>query len=41
MIFVTHQLPVNVPGEPRLDRAAVWDGLALGGGIGWSPVSTA
>jgi hypothetical protein len=27
MIFVTHQLPVNVPGEPRLDRAAVWDGL--------------
>ncbi|MGH3119650.1 MAG: SRPBCC family protein [Streptosporangiaceae bacterium] len=29
MIFVTHQLPVNVPGEPRLDRAAVWDGLVL------------
>ena len=27
MIFVTHQLPVNVPGEPRLDRASVWDGL--------------
>ena len=26
MIFVSHQLPVNVPGEPRLDRAAVWDG---------------
>ncbi len=29
MIFVTHQLPVNVPGEPQLDRAAVWDGLLL------------
>ncbi len=29
MIFVTHQLPVNVPGEPRLDRAAVWEGLLL------------
>lgn len=29
MIFVTHQLPVNVPGEPHLDRAAVWDGLLL------------
>jgi hypothetical protein len=29
MIFVTHQLPVNVPGEPRLDRASVWDGLVL------------
>ncbi len=29
MIFVTHQLPVNVPGEPHLDRAAVWDGLVL------------
>ena len=29
MIFVTHQLPVNVPGEPQLDRAAVWDGLVL------------
>ena len=27
MIFVTHDLPVNVPGEPHLDRAAVWDGL--------------
>jgi Domain of unknown function (DUF1857) len=27
MIFVSHQLPVNEPGEPRLDRAAVWDGL--------------
>ena len=29
MIFVSHQLPVNVPGEPVLDRAAVWDGLVL------------
>ena len=29
MIFVTHELPVNVPGEPVLDRAAVWDGLVL------------
>jgi len=29
MIFVTHQLPVNVPGEPQLDRGAVWEGLVL------------
>jgi Domain of unknown function (DUF1857) len=29
MIFVTRRLPVNVPDEPRLDRAAVWDGLVL------------
>jgi len=29
MIFVSHQLPVNPPGEPHLDRAAVWDGLVL------------
>ena len=29
MIFVTHQLAVNVLGEPHLDRAAVWDGLVL------------
>jgi hypothetical protein len=29
MIFVTHQLPVNADGEPRLDHAAVWDGLVL------------
>jgi hypothetical protein len=29
MIFVSHALPVNVPGEPRLDRAHVWDGLVL------------
>jgi hypothetical protein len=32
MIFVTHQLPVNVPGEPHLDRAAVWNGLLLKAG---------
>jgi Domain of unknown function (DUF1857) len=29
MIFVTHSLPVNVPGEPRLTPAMVWDGLIL------------
>jgi hypothetical protein len=29
MIYVSHQLPVNVPGQPTLDRAAVWDGLLL------------
>jgi acetylaranotin biosynthesis cluster protein L len=29
MIFVTHALPVNVAGEPRLSRSAVWDGLVL------------
>ena len=29
MIFVTHQLPVNVPDEPRLTPANVWDGLVL------------
>jgi len=29
MIYVSHQLPVNAPGEPRLDRAAVWEGLVL------------
>jgi hypothetical protein len=29
MIYVSHRLPVNVPGEPRLDRVAVWDGLVL------------
>jgi hypothetical protein len=29
MIFVTHRLPANVPGEAQLDRAAVWDGLVL------------
>jgi hypothetical protein len=29
MIFVSHQLPVNEPDEPELDRARVWDGLVL------------
>jgi len=29
MIVVTHALPVNVEGEPKLDRAAVWAGLVL------------
>jgi len=29
MIYVSHQLPVNAPGQPQLDRAAVWDGLVL------------
>ncbi|WP_262699562.1 MULTISPECIES: SRPBCC family protein [Streptomyces] len=29
MIFVTHVIPVNEPGEPRLDRATVWEGLVL------------
>ena len=29
MIVVTHALPVNVAGEPELDRSAVWDGLVL------------
>jgi hypothetical protein len=29
MIFVTHVLPVNTPGEPRLGRDDVWDGLVL------------
>ncbi len=29
MIFVTHELPVNAPGESHLDRATVWDGLVL------------
>ena len=29
MIFVTHQLPVNVPGQPSLSRQQVWDGLVL------------
>jgi hypothetical protein len=32
MIFVTHKLPVNEPGEPALDRGAVWDGLVLKAG---------
>ena len=29
MIFVSHALPVNEPGEPALDRADVWDGLVM------------
>jgi hypothetical protein len=29
MIFVSHELPVNVPDEPALTRADVWDGLVL------------
>jgi hypothetical protein len=29
VIFVSHQLAVNGPGQPRLDRASVWDGLVL------------
>ena len=29
MIFVTHQLPVNVASEPQLTRQDVWDGLVL------------
>jgi hypothetical protein len=29
VIYVSHQLPANVPGQPSLDRAAVWDGLVL------------
>jgi hypothetical protein len=29
MIFATHALPVNEPGEPALSRDNVWDGLVL------------
>jgi Domain of unknown function (DUF1857) len=29
MIFVSHALPVNVPDEPKLAPANVWDGLVL------------
>ncbi|MFC8662031.1 SRPBCC family protein [Streptomyces sp. NPDC057199] len=29
MIYVSHQRPVNVPGEPALTRTDVWDGLVL------------
>ena len=29
MIYVSHQLPVNTPGAPVLNRQAVWDGLVL------------
>ncbi|GAA4789943.1 hypothetical protein GCM10023200_25940 [Actinomycetospora chlora] len=27
MIFVTHALPVNEPGQPLITRDALWDGL--------------
>ena len=29
MIFVSHALPANEAGEPKLSRADVWDGLVL------------
>lgn len=29
MIFVSHCRPVNPPGEPRLERSDLWDGLVL------------
>jgi Domain of unknown function (DUF1857) len=29
MIYVSHVLPVNVDGEPELNRSQVWDGLVL------------
>jgi hypothetical protein len=29
MIYVSHALPVNVDGQPVLDRSAVWNGLVL------------
>jgi hypothetical protein len=29
MIYVSHQLPANEAGQPRLDRAAAWDGLVM------------
>lgn len=29
MIHVSHALPVNEPGEPRLGRQEVWEGLVL------------
>ncbi|HEV7965849.1 MAG TPA: SRPBCC family protein [Actinoplanes sp.] len=29
MIYVSHQLPVNEPGSPRLTRSDVWDGLVM------------
>jgi hypothetical protein len=29
MIYVSHQLPVNVAGAPTLNRTAVWEGLVL------------
>lgn len=32
MIFVSHRLPANVTGEPRITRAMLWDGLVLKAG---------
>jgi hypothetical protein len=29
MIYVSHRLPVNEPGSPRLTRSDVWDGLVM------------
>ncbi len=29
MIYVSHQLPANEPGQPQLTRADVWDGLVM------------
>jgi hypothetical protein len=29
MIYVSHQLPVNESGSPRLTRSDVWDGLVM------------
>jgi hypothetical protein len=29
MIFVSHRLPVNADGQPRLRRADVWEGLVM------------
>ncbi|HEY1488116.1 MAG TPA: SRPBCC family protein [Micromonosporaceae bacterium] len=29
MIYVSHQLPANVSGQPRLTRADVWAGLVM------------
>jgi hypothetical protein len=29
VIYVSHQLPVNEPGSPRLTRSDVWDGLVM------------
>jgi Domain of unknown function (DUF1857) len=32
MIFVTHSLPVNEPGEPAVTREMLWDGLVAKAG---------
>jgi len=29
MIYVSHQLPANEPGQPHLTRADVWNGLVM------------